>query len=159
MRIQHLHDLVEPLVRSMGLTLWGIEVAPAAKGKTLRIFIDSDQGISVSQCSSLSRQLSLIFDVEDPFPGGSYTLEISSPGLDRPFFEPGQLEGYQGCSLVLKLKTPVANSKKWQGKLREVRGQTLTLLVGDQEMDVQWDQISRVHLLFEEPPKGQKTGK
>ncbi|MCF8037784.1 MAG: ribosome maturation factor RimP [Desulfohalobiaceae bacterium] len=156
---QRILDLVEPLVQTMGLTLWGIELPSAPKGGTLRIYVDTPQGVSIDQCRTLSKHLSLVFDVDDPFPGGSYTLEVSSPGLERPFFEPGQLDGYQGRKIALTLKEPVNNSKKWQGELLRVNGNTVTLQTETREMDFDWDQIRRAHLIHEEPVPSRKQKK
>ncbi|MCF8104804.1 MAG: ribosome maturation factor RimP [Desulfohalobiaceae bacterium] len=156
---QRILDLVEPLVHSLGLTLWGIEMPSAPKGGTLRIYVDTAQGVTIGQCRTLSKHLSLVFDVDDPFPGGSYTLEVSSPGLERPFFEPGQLDGYQGRKIALTLKAPVNNRKKWQGKLVRVSGDNITLQAEDQEMVVSWNQIIRVHLIHEEPVPSRKQKK
>ncbi len=159
---QRIQGLVEPLVRSMGLSLWGMELPLAPKGGTLRIYVDTwdtAQGVSIGQCRTLSRHLSLVFDVDDPFPGRSYTLEVSSPGLERPFFEPGQLNGYLGRKVSLKLKEAVHNSRKWQGELLRVRGDTLTLQTENQDMDLCWDQIRKAHLIYEEPLKAKKPKK
>ena len=104
---QRLADLAGPLARSVGLTLWGIEVLFAGRS-TVRVFVESGNGVGVDQCAELSRLLGLALDVEDLLPG-AYTLEVSSPGLERKFFTPGQLAGARGLTVEVTLVSPLAD--------------------------------------------------
>ena len=80
-----LTELIAPVVESMGFTFWGLEFMPQGKRSMLRIFIDHADGINVDHCAQVSRQVSAVMDVEDPI-AQEYTLDVSSPGMDRPLF-------------------------------------------------------------------------
>src|SRR4030067_3471730 len=82
-----LRKLLEPGVSALGFELVDVEMAGSHHNATLRVYIDSPQGVNVDDCARVSRQLSALLDVEDPRPG-QYTLEVSSPGLDRPLVTP-----------------------------------------------------------------------
>ncbi len=83
---EKLNKIVKDAVLSLGYDLWGMEFLGSFRGGgILRVYIDSPSGISISDCTNVSRHLDVILDIEDPIPG-SYTLEVSSPGLDRSFF-------------------------------------------------------------------------
>ncbi|MDH5511786.1 MAG: ribosome maturation factor RimP, partial [Gammaproteobacteria bacterium] len=90
-----LRQLLEPGVSAMGFELVDVEVAGSHHNPTLRVYIDSPRGVNVDDCASVSRQLSALLDVEDPLPG-HYTLEVSSPGLDRPLVKPEDFRRYIG---------------------------------------------------------------
>jgi ribosome maturation factor RimP len=90
---QRLTDLLEAPVVALGFELWGIEFIRAGKHSTLRVFIDSEQGVTVEDCAEVS-QVGAIMDVEDPIT--EEYLEVSSPGLDRPLFKVAQFEKYVG---------------------------------------------------------------
>jgi ribosome maturation factor RimP len=144
-------QLVKPQCQLSGLSLWGIEFAPGAGKKRglLRIYVDAPQGVNVDQCARLSRELSVILDVEDIIPG-PYNLEISSPGLDRIFFSPEQLTGYIGQKLKVKLTNPIDRRKNFSGTLQEVKGSTFTI-ISDSGEKWQFDFVDtqKVQLKFE----------
>jgi ribosome maturation factor RimP len=122
---------------------------PAARGGALRIYIDSPEGVTVDQCAEVSRHLNLILDVEDPLPG-PYTLEVSSPGLERPFFSCEQLNPYLGQRIVLQLKEAIQDSKKWRGTLISADNNTIVLQTHVQEIAVSWSNVKKAHLLYEQ---------
>ena len=115
--------MLEPAVTAMGCELWGIEYS-SGRGSTLRIYIDKEDGIQVEDCERVSRQVSSILDVEDPI-NTEYTLEVSSPGMDRPLFSLEQFTRYAGHTINLKLKIPYEGRRKFKG-----------LLVGTENEDV-----------------------
>ncbi len=145
---QKLWTLIQPLVQGMGLELWGLELPSAPRGGTFRVYIDSPQGVSVEQCAELSRQLNYLLDVQDPFPG-SYTLEVSSPGLDRPFFHPSQMEPYQGQEVRLKLKEQIQGQSKWKGKLLYCSQEQVFLEhESGQEIEIPWAGVKKANLVY-----------
>lgn len=143
-----LKQIIEPLAQSMGLRLWGMDLPAAPKGGVLRVYIDSEDGVSVEQCAELSRNLSVVLDVEDPFPG-SYTLEVSSPGLERPFYEFEQLIPYVNQKIAVKLRDDIEGRKNWRGQLIEAKDNELTLEVEGQKVTFNWNDIIKSHLIFE----------
>lgn len=140
-------SLIEPVVSSLGLTLWGIEVPSSPKGGKLRVFLDSSRGVTIDQCADVSRHISMLLDVEDPIPG-SYVLEVSSPGLERIFFHFHQLLDYIGHPMAVILKEPLQGSKKWRGTLLQAADYELTLQTDTCTLSLHWDQIQRIHLVY-----------
>jgi len=86
---QQIQALLEPTVEALGYELWGLEYLSQGRHSTLRLYIESEQGISIDDCAAVSEQVSSVLDVEDPITG-EYTLEVSSPGMDRLLFKPDQ---------------------------------------------------------------------
>ncbi|MFO8030925.1 MAG: ribosome maturation factor RimP [Desulfohalobiaceae bacterium] len=143
-----LQELIHPLVQGMGLELWGLELPAAPRGGVFRVYIDSPQGVSVEQCAELSRHLNYLLDVQDPFPG-SYTLEVSSPGLDRPFFSLPQIEPYQGREVQLKLKEPLQGRGKWQGILLGIQEEAVVLeYAPGEQVSIPWQDIKKAKLVY-----------
>ena len=158
-QIQTIRNLVEPLLASLGLSLWGIEMQTTPRGNLLRIYVEAEDGVTIDHCKTVSKHLSLIFDVEDPLPGSAYTLEVSSPGLERPFFTIEQLRPYLGQKIALKCRQPVQGSKKWRGLVSTIEGQTFVLQTENQTLSFHWDQCSRIHLVYDGPVPAGKTKK
>ena len=144
---ERLTGLISPLVASLGLELWGIEIPASPKGGTLRLYIDGPGGVNVDQCAEVSRHVSALLDVEDPLPG-PYTLEVSSPGLERPFFSLEQLGSYKGQLLEIKLKEPFEGRKKWRGLLLETPGNRVRIEVEGRKVDLLWDAIQKINLKY-----------
>ena len=133
-------DLAAPLAASLGLELWGVELAFSGRG-LVRVFVESENGVSVDQCAELSRLLGLSLDVEDLIPG-AYVLEVSSPGLERTFFTEAQLARAVGQRVEITLHEP---QPAWPGR-RKFRG----LLQGPPGGDPQGKETL--------PRAGEKTG-
>lgn len=113
-------DLATPLAASLGLELWGVELAFGGRS-LVRIFVESDNGVSIDQCAELSRLLGLSLDVEDLMPG-AYVLEVSSPGMERTFFTEQQLARAVGQRVEITLHTPKPawpGRKKFRGLLQK----------------------------------------
>jgi ribosome maturation factor RimP len=90
---EELREMIAPAIEAMDLALWGLEYSAQGRHSVLRIYIDNVNGVSVDDCASVSRQVSAIMDVEDPI-SQEYTLEVSSPGMDRPLFTLEQFRKY-----------------------------------------------------------------
>lgn len=142
-----IRDLVKPAVESMGLVLWGVELLPQGKRALLRIYIDSESGVSVDDCANVSRQVSGILDVEDPI-STEYVLEVSSPGMQRPLFELAQYSEYIGAELAVKLNVPFEGRRKFTGQLVGVEGDEVVLKVDDEEYLLPFDTIHKANLVF-----------
>jgi ribosome maturation factor RimP len=115
-RISDLEQALRPTVEAMGYAWWGLEWAGQSASRTLRLFIDHEDGIGVEDCTEVSRQVSALLDVEDGL-SDRYHLEISSPGMDRKFFRFEQLPPYIGQMMVLKTRQPISNRSRFKGKL------------------------------------------
>lgn len=114
--IQTLHSLLEPTVEGLGYELVGVELTGAKSNRTLRVYIDTPAGIRLEDCEAVSHQLSALLDVEDPIPG-AYSLEVSSPGLDRPIFKAADYERFSGERIKLRLHELYQGRRRMTGTL------------------------------------------
>jgi ribosome maturation factor RimP len=118
--LEKVRQLAAPLAAQEGLELIDVEIGGGGGRQTLRLFIDKAGGVSLDDCTSVSRAVSTALDVEDPLQG-SYDLEVSSPGLDRPLRTPEHFEKFQGSKVRVKTFGPVPeceNRKTFVGILK-----------------------------------------
>jgi ribosome maturation factor RimP len=125
--LDHVHAIAERVAASLGLEIVEIELRGGGKSRMLRIFIDKPSGVTHEDCASLSREVSTILDVEDAVPGGSYVLEVSSPGLDRKLSRPSDFDRFQGSRVKLTTKDPVNGNRHFEGRLERFESGRLTL--------------------------------
>ena len=124
-------ELLEPGIRWVGYELVGGECPAGGKGGgLLRIYIDKDEGISADDCQKVSYQVSGVLDVEDPIKG-HYTLEVSSPGLDRLLFKPEDFERFAGQLVKLRVIYPIEGQRKFQGRLLGLRDTNVVIKQAD----------------------------
>ncbi|HSW49223.1 MAG TPA: ribosome maturation factor RimP, partial [Bryobacteraceae bacterium] len=116
----------------------------------LRITIDKPTGVTHADCELVSQQVGTILDVEDVMPGGSYTLEVSSPGVERKLLRPEDYIRFQGKRAKITLTEPVENRRHWEGALAGFSGGVVTLEPSPgQRVDFRLEQIQRANLKFE----------
>lgn len=127
-----LDRLTRSVVEPMGYELVGVQFLQQGKGTAIvRVYIDHPDGITIDDCSAVSRQLSGVLDVEDPIPV-HYQLEVSSPGLDRPLFESAHYERFTGHRARIRLNDKLDDRRNFDGILRGVAdGQVLLDVDGD----------------------------
>jgi ribosome maturation factor RimP len=125
--LDHLRAVAERVAASLGLEVVEIELRGGGKSRMLRIFIDKPAGVTHEDCANLSREVSTILDVEDAVPGGSYLLEVSSPGLDRKLWRPADFERFQGSRVKLTTRNPVNGNRHFEGRLEHFESGRLTL--------------------------------
>ncbi len=139
--------LLEPGIRSMGYELVGVEYQGGSHGGgLLRVYIDNEQGISADDCQKVSYQVSGVLDVADPIPG-HYTLEVSSPGLDRLLFKAEDYERFAGREVRVRLRTPVDGQRRFKGRLLGVADGTVRLGQDDTEIGLPLEQIEQARLV------------
>ena len=109
--------LLEPTIERLGYELTDLEVKLGGRDGLVRIFIDKEGGIDVDDCETVSHQVSAILDVEDPIPS-HYTLEVSSPGLDRTLTKPGHFQRFMGKDVRVKLRFPLEGRRNFRGALK-----------------------------------------
>jgi len=143
---QNLQEMLQGAVEDLGCELWGIECQRAGRFMTVRLFIDKEGGVTVDDCADVSRQVSAILDVEDPI-ADKYNLEVSSPGLDRPLFTLPQFERYIGQDIIVHLRIPVMERRKWQGKLERIENDMVTLIVDGQEQVLVFGNIQKANVV------------
>ncbi|WP_041365170.1 ribosome maturation factor RimP [Methylomonas methanica] len=156
---EHLVALIEPIVEGLGYECVGIEYNPHPQHGMLRIYIDSENGILLDDCTKVSHQLSGMLDVEDPIQG-EYQLEVSSPGEDRPFFKLSQFEKYVGSTVNVSLFKPIDKRRKITGLIQAVDGDDVMLVEGEQTLKVPFQAMSKARLVPEYLlKKGGRSGK
>jgi ribosome maturation factor RimP len=144
---QQLTDLLGPTVTALGLELWAIEISGSGKRSTLRLVIDrEDRPVSVEDCERVSRQVSRVLDVEDPLPE-RYTLEVSSPGIERSLHTLAHFERFIGYLARIKLKVPFERRKNFSGVINGVENQAVLLQQDDTEYEFPEEQIERGQLI------------
>lgn len=146
-RQDRLEALLKPTVVGLGYELWGVEFLSQGRRSVLRVFIDSPQGISVEDCATVSRQLSALLDVEDPI-AGEYTLEVSSPGMDRVLFTAEQFVRFVGEEVALRLLRPLDGRRKFRGRILSANSEVLVLMMQEgQEVHLAMDAIDKAQLI------------
>ena len=142
---QKMQIMLEPTVEALGFELWGIEHISQGRHSVLRVYIDAENGIGVEDCAAVSQQVSAILDVEDPITG-EYTLEVSSPGMDRLLFKLEQFTGYIGEQIELRLRTPFEGRRKFKGVLKGIEGEDVVVQVDDHEYLLPYSAIDKARV-------------
>jgi ribosome maturation factor RimP len=143
---RQLTEMLESPVGASGYELVGLEFIRAGEHSTLRIYIDSEDGINVDDCAEVSRQVSAVLDVEDPI-SVAYNLEVSSPGLERPLFKTEHYQQFIGREVSLVLKMAMGNRRKWKGVIQAAEGETITVTVDGQDEEFALSNISKANLI------------
>ncbi len=145
MKREDLQALLEPAVTGLGYELVGIELLRQGRSQLLRLYIDQPDGISLDDCSRVSHQVSGVLDVADPL-RGAYTLEVSSPGLERPLFKAQDYQRFAGQRAVVQLSLAVEGRRRWTGTLGGLEQDAVVLECGGQAYRFPLSNISKAHL-------------
>lgn len=147
-KVEELTALIEPATQACAVDLWGVEFFQQGKHSVLRVYIDreTEAGISVEDCTEVSRQVGAILDVEDPI-AGEYTLEVSSPGWDRILFKPSQYQRYVGEEVNVRLTAPIAGRRRWRGVVEAVDDVQVTLQVEGQSVVLPFISIDKANVV------------
>lgn len=143
---QTLSNLLAPVVAGLDLEFVGLEYMPQGAHSLLRIYIDAPAGVTVEDCERVSHQVSGVLEVEDPIKS-HYTLEVSSPGLDRPLFTPQHYAQFAGERIKARLRVPVDGRRNLTGVLTQVTDDGVTVDVEGVLVTVTFDQIDRARLV------------
>jgi len=121
--VEEIRQILDPILSSMGLDLWDLEFQKQGPKWLLRVYIDREigGGVTLSDCEAVSRDLGAALDVEDIIEH-AYTLEVSSPGLDRTLSKPEHFVRFEGSLVKIKTFAPVNGEKVFRGKLRGLVG-------------------------------------
>ena len=119
-------EMIEPSLDALGYELIGVEYMAQGKHSILRIYIDTPEGVDVNDCQKASQQISGVLDVEEPL-SGQYTLEVSSPGLERPLFVAAHFERFTGERAEVRMHTPIDGQRKFIGQLAGVEDNKVKL--------------------------------
>lgn len=146
--VDTLTELIRPEVEGLGCTLWGLTAPTKGKKRIVRIYIESEDGATIDKCAEVSRQVGLMLEVEDIIPG-AFTLEVSSPGLDRRFFSTEQMRDYMGRKVTAQTYEAIEGRRKFTGPLKEVKEDNFTLDIDDENVTLYWTDLKEVRLVYE----------
>lgn len=151
-KAKQIANLLSPTVQALGLELLGAEYLPAPGSATLRLYIDVTEAerdtrtVNIEDCEAVSREVSAQLDVEDPITG-NYTLEVSSPGIERPLFALAQFARHQGESAKVVLRLPQEGRRRLQGQIVRVEGGNIVFLVDNAEMTVAFENVDKARIM------------
>jgi ribosome maturation factor RimP len=142
---ERLFALIEPAVGRLGFELVELEYGYGRAHAQLRVFIDRETGVTVDDCTRVSRELSALLDIEDPIPVG-YTLEVSSPGFDRVLRTRAHFGRFVGSRVFVELKEPREGRRRYTGTLLTADEAGIALEVDRQQVSVAYDEIGKARL-------------
>ncbi|PAV47998.1 ribosome maturation factor RimP [Pseudomonas sp. HAR-UPW-AIA-41] len=145
-KLEQLQAMLAPVVEALGYECWGIEFISQGRHSLLRVYIDHANGIQVDDCEKVSRQVSGVLDVEDPI-SSEYTLEVSSPGMDRPLFTLEQFAKHAGEQVKIKLRSPFEGRRNFQGLLKGVEEQDVIVQADEHEYLLPVDSIEKANII------------
>jgi ribosome maturation factor RimP len=145
-RERQLERVLGPTIESLGCRIWGIELLSQGKHALLRIYIDRDDGVSIDDCERVSKQVSAVLDVENPI-DSSYTLEVSSPGMDRLLFKPEHYAQSVGERVDLRLGAPEQGRRRVIGEMTQYAGEAVTVDVDGTPFVVQLANVQRARVV------------
>jgi ribosome maturation factor RimP len=139
--------LLTPSVEALQLELLGVELAASGAHTLLRLYIDApDRAVVIEDCEAVSREVSAVMDINDPI-ASHYTLEVSSPGIDRPLFTAAQFAKHIGARVKLTLQIPLDGRRRLQGVIVGVEGDDIALQVDAAELSLKHANIEKARLV------------
>ena len=152
-----LRELVEPVCRAHGVDLVLLEMKAQGRHAVLSVIIDRERtdtygldgsGVTLEDCTAVSRDLGTALDVHEDLLPGSYRLEVSSPGLERPLVKLEDFERYEGREAKVRLRMPLDGRRKFQGTLLGVEGDVVTLEQDGKPVRLPFSEIDRANLVY-----------
>ena len=158
MSVHKLNELLQPLVEDLGYEFVGLEYNPSPKSAVLRIYIDQESGVGIEDCETVSRESAALLDVKDPI-RSHYTLEVSSPGLDRPLFTAAHYNEFTGCEAQINLFAPQDGRRKFKGPILKADESSVIIEQDGAGVTLDYDNIAKAKLVpdYEEILAGRKT--
>ncbi len=143
-------QIAERVAADKGLEVVEIQMVGGGSSRVLRIFIDKPEGVTHADCEYISQNVGTILDMEDVIPGSSYTLEVSSPGVERKLSKPRDFERFIGQKVKIALSQPVENQRHWVGALTNFAEGVITLEPSPgRSIQFPLEQVERANLKFE----------
>lgn len=154
-----LRKIIEPAVSALGYELVACQVEWQRNLMILRVYIDSENGVTLDSCAKVSRQIHLVLGVEDPLIG-PFNLEVSSPGLDRPLYTLEHYRRFVGKKVKIRLRVPIEEQRNFEGFIQKVEDNEIFITREENKLlKLKIDEIERAHLVPEFPVKNKKLGK
>jgi ribosome maturation factor RimP len=143
---ERLTELFAPVVQSLGCELWGVEYLAQGNNSVLRVYIEKTDGVMVEDCERVSRQISSIMDVEDAI-RSEYTLEVSSPGMDRPLFQLQHFQENLGEEVSIRLRVAFEGRRRFKGLLKGIEDDEVILEVDNEEYILPYELIDKANIV------------
>jgi ribosome maturation factor RimP len=145
-----IEEVARRVAETEGMEVVEVEVKGGGGSRFVRISIDKPEGVTHADCELVSHQVGTILDVEDVVPGGRYTLEVSSPGVERKLVKPRDFERFQGKKARVTLRNEVEGRRNWEGTLAAVENGNIALETETgQTIRFPFDQVQKANLKFE----------
>lgn len=145
-----IEEIARRVAESEGMELVEVELKGGGVNRFIRISIDKPEGVTHGDCETISQQVGTILDIEDVVPGGTYTLEVSSPGVERKLFKPQDFQRFQGKKVKIALREPIDGRRNWEGTLAGFEDGTVVLDMGNGSiLRFGLDRIQKANLKFE----------
>ena len=144
-----LNELIEPICEKMGYDLVRLQLSGGAARKVLQIMAERKdrKAMTVDDCADLSRAISPVLDEKDPIED-NYTLEVSSPGIDRPLVKLDDFDRFKGFEAKVEALSLINGRKRFSGRLQGIDGSDVILLFEDDEVRIPFDQIAKAKLVL-----------
>ena len=143
---EQMGDIIVPALAAVGYELVGHELIPQGDSCLVRVYIDKPGGVNLDDCEKASRQISAVLDVEDPI-SNPYTLEVSSPGLNRPLFNAAHYKEAVGEVVKLKLNASVDGQRNFKGKLTSMKDGQITLATDAGDVVISIDDVMKANIV------------
>ena len=141
-----LQTLLEPVINDLGYELIGVEYLSNPKNRVVRVYVDHESdGVGLEDCERVSREVSALMDVEEPVPG-QYTLEVSSPGVERPLFTGAHFARFVGETAAVQLAVPLNNRRRFKGVILRADDASVVLSVDGEEVELAVADLAKAHL-------------
>ena len=146
---EYIEALIKRDIKSLGCDIWGLELVGSTTSPTLRVFIDNDKGITVKDCEKVSKHISKVIESNTLY-SNSLILEVSSPGIDRKFFNKEQYINYLGRVIKVRYRNEQMEYKSVKGFLRGVSKEAIVIEVNNEESFISFEAIEKANLEFAE---------
>jgi len=148
--VEKIREIAERVAGREGMEIVDVQLLGGGASRVLRIVIDKPQGVSHADCEFISQNVGTILDVEDAVPGGSYTLEVTSPGVERKLSKPQEFERFSGQKIKVVLREAVEGQRHWAGLLKGIAEGIITLEPSPgKSLRFPLDQVEKANLKFE----------
>ena len=151
---EYIETLLKKDIKTLGFDIWGIELLGSSLNPTLRIFIDNENGVTVEDCEKVSKHISKVIEADNTYSINS-NLEVSSPGIERKFFNKDQYINYLGYTIKVRYRDSGKQFKSIKGVLTTISDKGLAIMAKDEEIFIQFQEIEKANLEF----KGVKNAK
>ena len=146
---EHIETLIRKDIKALGCDIWGLELIGSITKPTLRVFIDNDKGITIRDCEKVSKHISKVIESDELY-SNSLILEVSSPGIDRKFFNKEQYINYLGRVIKVRYRNEQMEYKSVKGFLRGVSKEAIVIEVNNEESFISFEAIEKANLEFAE---------